>query len=129
MLQDNLDDYSSYLEEPISDRPSERVRNALLLAIANLLSNRSNSSSGQTETQLLVPTLEIVNNNSGLVMQKAINNPRFVSIFIKEGTGTVLGTTVDNTIATIDFPYVEHGWNDIEYAVNPNSTFVVLVGR
>ena len=137
MLQDNLDDYNSYLDKPISDRPSERVRNALLLAIVNSLSIGSNnflSSGGGIPGNLnnsgsITPTLEVIENNGDTPIAKTIRIAKFASIIIKSGTGTILGAPVDEVIRIIDFPYSTLGWSNINYAVNPNSIFVVLVGR
>ena len=76
-----------------------------------------------------VPGLQIVNNTGATPVSNTITDAKHVSILIKSGTGTVLGQPVDTITAVIEFPLLERGWGDIDYTVNPGSTFVVLTGR
>lgn len=75
-----------------------------------------------------VPELTVIENTSSSPINGIISNKKLISIVIKRGTGLILGTVVDNAIASIDLPYLSQGWADVSYTVDPNSTFVIFTG-
>lgn len=123
-IQEDLEAYQDY--RGISPTiPSDTVRNALLLK-----GSQGNAiASSSVPDSKVTPTLEIIENTGSTAIARTISNAKLVSIFIKSGSGTVLGASVDEAIAVIELPYVKEGWTDINYTVNPDSTFIVLVGE
>ena len=91
-----------------------------------LLSGGGTGTVGGATTAKATPSLAVVENTTTSAIANTITNAKHISIFIKSGTGTILGQPVDTAIATIEFPFLERGWNDVAYTVDPNSTFVVL---
>jgi hypothetical protein len=83
-----------------------------------LLTGNSNNSTQGTGT------LEVVTATTSAIA-RTISNAKFVAIAIASGSGIVLGANVDAAISSIDFPYLEQGYTDFTYTVNPNSTFIV----
>lgn len=90
--------------------------------IINLLIQLVNNSLSSVGT--LTPELEIAT-TSGTIAPGA----KFVSIGIKSGSGTILGTPVDTVIRTVEFPYVGVEYNAIDYTLAPDSEFIIVAGR
>ena len=89
--------------------------------IITLLTQLLDSTPAQTP---LTPSLQI-ENTSGTIPAGA----KFVSIGIRAGTGTILGTPVDTSIAVVEFPYVTMGYGEISYAIDSGGEFVIVMGR
>ncbi len=88
-----------------------------IIALLTQLLDRS------TETAPLTPSLEIAT-TSGTIPAGA----KFVSIGIRAGTGTILGTPVDTSIAVVEFPYVAAGYGAIPYTIDAGGEFVIVSG-
>jgi len=77
-----------------------------------------------TETAPLTPSLEIAV-SSGTISAGA----KLISIAIKTGTGTILGTPVDTAIAVVELPYLPMGYVAVPYTVDAGGEFVILSAR
>ncbi len=71
----------------------------------------------------LTPSLEIAT-TSGTIPA----GTKFASIGIRAGTGTILGTPVDTSIAVVEFPYVAAGYGAIAYTIDAGGEFVIVKG-
>lgn len=112
-------------QEYRGDNNIRSIVGALLLK----LNNDGVGNSGGGNTEKLTPTLTVVDNRSGgQFVSNTISNAKHISIVVQQGTGSVLGATVDTVVSEINLPLVEQGWEDVTYTVNPGGLFVILVG-
>ncbi len=92
---------------------------AQLIRIGNALEGGS-TSSGLPLTPSFTRTTQ-----SGTIASGA----KYISIAVKSGSGTILGTVVDTDFEGIDFPYNSSGWGEIPYTVDVWGEFVIITGR
>lgn len=100
--------------EAIGDRDVDNV-----LPDVRTLLDRLNNTQPLIQPSLLIAT------ESGVIPKGA----KFISIAIAQGSGSVLGTAVDRTIETIDFPICEAGYDQIPYTVNTGGKFIIVSGK
>lgn len=112
------------------------IKNAVEAMQTALLADNASQTKQQEQIDLLsrlaptaqaaIPGLTIVNNTTPNPIANTISGAKHISIIVKQGTGTVLGQAVDTEIAVIEYPFLERGWDDLPYTVNPGSIFVIL---